>query len=185
MKTTKTQQGISLVIVLVVLVVMMAATIAMLRNSSVGMGIAGNLGFKQNATSVGDQGIESARNWLQVQAQATLYADVPAQAYVATWGANFDPVTYPWATANNSVLSTAADGTGNAVRYVIHRMCALTGSTAVANQDCVYPTSGTNGSKQLGGGGAILKGSLTPVYRVTVRVDGPRNTVSFTQVMLY
>ena len=185
MKVRNPEKGVALIIVLIVLMVMMAATVTMVRNSNVGMGIVGNLGFKQNATSVGDQGVEVARAWLLTQNSTTLSAAIPGNGYFETWALNFDPASYNWTAAGNSAVSTANDGTGNQVRYVIHRMCSLTGALTVANQECVYPSGGGSGSRQLGGAGAILKSSYTPFFRVTVRVDGPRNTLSFTQVMVY
>jgi type IV pilus assembly protein PilX len=184
MNHCRRQKGISLIVVLLVLVVMLTTTIGILRNSNASLGIVGNLGFKQNATSVSDQGVEAARTWLRAQAPATLLAAVAAQAYFPTWNIAFDPETFDW--DNLSVQSTANDGTGNRVRYVIHRMCALAGATDVANQECVSPTSVSgNGSKQLGGEGNVFNESLIALFRVTVRVDGPRNTVSYTQAMIY
>jgi type IV pilus assembly protein PilX len=178
------QKGVSLIVVLLVLVVMMTTTVGILRNSNASLGIVGNLGFKQNATSVSDQGVEAARTWLRAQAPATLLAAVAAQGYSPTWDLAFAPATFDWDA--NSLESTANDGTGNRVRYVIHRMCSLAGATDVANQECVSPTSVSgNGSKQLGGEGNVFNESLIALFRVTVRVDGPRNTVSYTQATIY
>ena len=61
MNHCRRQKGISLIVVLLVLVVMLTTTIGILRNSNASLGIVGNLGFKQNATSVSDQGVEAAR----------------------------------------------------------------------------------------------------------------------------
>jgi hypothetical protein len=74
------------------------------------------------------------------------------------------------------------DPAGNQVRYVIHRMCDLAGNPA--SQNCV--------STSLGGTAGGSKGSVNPAlpstsqiyYRITVRVTGPRNTVSYVQVMV-
>lgn len=181
----KPQQGIALMVVMIVLVIMLTGALSILRNTNVGLGIAGNLGFKQNATSVSDQGVEAARAWLLAQPPANLFVAQTAQAYFETMTPGFNPDTYAWAVAGNSVISTVNDGTGNQVRYVIHRMCLLTGSPSFAGQECVRPTASANGSRQLGGGGVGIRAPATPLYRVTVHTDGPRNTMSHIQVMIY
>jgi type IV pilus assembly protein PilX len=193
----KAQQGIALIVVMIILMIMLIGAMGILRNTNVGLGIAGNLGFKQNATSVSDQGVEAARAWLIAQDPLTLYLTPVASdsvAYFATMTPGFNPDTYVWTTKGNSVISTANDGTGNQVRYVIHRMClregspsfrALPGPPASAAQECVHPTVNQSGSRQLGGAGVGIKAPVTPLYRVTVRTDGPRNTMSQIQVMIY
>lgn len=193
----KAQQGVALIVVMIILVIMLIGAVGILRSTNVGLGIAGNLGFKQNATSVSDQGVEAARAWLMAQDPLSLYVTPTASstvAYFATTTPAFDPHTYVWETKGNSVQSTADDGTGNKVRYVIHRMCDFTGSPSfpallgppvIRAQACVHPTTNITGSRQLGGGGAGIKPPVTPLYRVTVRTDGPRNTVSVIQVMIY
>ena len=62
---------------------------------------------------------------------------------------------------------------------------ALIGPPPSDAQACVHPTTNITGSRQLGGGGAGIKPPVTPLYRVTVRTEGPRNTVSVIQVMIY
>ena len=184
----KAQKGIALIVVMIIMVIMLIGALGILRNTTVGLGIAGNLGFKQNATSVSDQGVEAARAWLIAQAPTTLYVTPAASntvAYFATTTPAFDPHTYAWETIGNSVESTADDGTGNKVRYVIHRMCESPGAPNLAGQACVHPTTTVNGSRRLGGGGVGIKPPVTPLYRVTVRTVGPRNTMSQIQVMIY
>ena len=170
-----------MVIVLVAMVVMLGAVVAMFRNTGSGLSIAGNMGFKQDATSVADLGVETARNWLSAQSAATLSASAAVSGYYETWAAGFNPLTYNWAQS----VTLPADAQGNTVQYVIHRMCGLTGLTSVAGQQCVYPSTAQDGSRQLGGAGASLTPPITPLYRITVRVQGPRNTMSYTQAMVY
>jgi hypothetical protein len=106
--------------------------------------------------------------------------------YFEVWNASFDPLTYDWDAAGNSVQLTPDDGTGNAVSYVIHRMCNLTGTIAAAGQQCVlaqpFSTTGSNQVNSLTSGVGTSK---KPFYRITSRVKGPRNTLSFVQVMVY
>ena len=119
---------------------------------------------------------------------AQLAADDSTKGYLASWDPTFNPLTYAW-DANTSaagpvIEAIADDGTGNRVRYVIHRLCANVGP--LQGNNCVLAMDGqTLGA---GGGGAgssqIAPAPPSSYYRVTTRVDGPRNTVSYTQVVM-
>jgi Tfp pilus assembly protein PilX len=186
-KPLRPQKGVALIVVMISLIIMLTTVISIFRNTSAGLNIVGNMGFKQNANSVGDGGVEVARAWLMVQAVEGLTSSHAAAGYFETWDTSFDPVAYDWTASNHSALATADDGTGNAVRYVIHRMCSVTGTIDAIGQQCVYAPSANagGGSYQLGGGATGLGTSKKPVYRVTARVLGPRNTLSYSQVMVY
>ena len=195
------QQGVVLYVALVVLVIMMAATVAILRSTSSGQNVAGNIGFKQNAETVADRGTEFARAWLMnpVRTDVILGGDDSAAGYFATWnggvipaGQAFDPhnlANFSWVVAGEpgtpvAVQVTTNDGTNNEVRYVIHRMCPLAGSTTAPGQDCAFPPQPLRPTVDNGQGPADPQ--LTkPFYRITVRTTGPRGTVSVTQAMLY
>jgi hypothetical protein len=184
-QTGRRQRGAVLFIALIVLVAMSLAGIALIRGVDTANLIAGNLAFKQNATHGGDWGVEQARNWLQAQPAAGLYNDVPGLYSAAMQtGLDFtatDPSAPDFDWSANS-FGPVPDPAGNQVRYVIHRMCDLAGNPA--SQNCV--------STSLGGTAGGSKGSVNPAlpstsqiyYRITVRVTGPRNTVSYVQVMV-
>ena len=53
-----------LFVALIVLIIMTLAGLALLRQMGVGTSIAGNIAFKENATSVADRGTEFANRWL-------------------------------------------------------------------------------------------------------------------------
>lgn len=181
------QRGAVLFIALIVLVAMSLAGIALIRSVDTANLIAGNLAFKQNATHGGDWGAEQARAWLQAQPAATLYADVPG-IYSAAMQTGLDfTATDPSApdfnwTANS--FDAGTDPAGNQVSYVIHRMCDFAGNPSAVN--CVRTSAGgTVGGTQGGAtyGGAALPSTSQIYYRITARVTGPRNTVSYVQVM--
>jgi Tfp pilus assembly protein PilX len=178
------QGGMVLLIALIMLIAMTMAGLAMMRSMGAGVGVAGNLAFKQTATSVADMGIEVARSWLTspVRTADDLKANVVAEGYYATWNLGFSPQNYDW---SNSKLVTANDGNGNEIRYVIHRLCE-TGNLAPNEplQKCAtLTTPGAGGSKT--GDATNLSTAIQPYFRVTSRVKGPRNTVSFVQVVMY
>lgn len=182
------QKGIVLFVALVVLVIMSLAGISMMRQVSVGQVIAGNLALKQGATSSADQGAEAARVFIlpptaTTTLDATNLGTVPG--YFSSTATAFDPTTYNWDAANASVEDTAGDGAGNRVQHVTHRLCPSPGM--VESQLCTTLVTTSGGSK--GGPGNYTDPSLPqavqPYFRVTTRVSGPRNTTSYTQVILY
>jgi type IV pilus assembly protein PilX len=197
------QRGVVLFISLIVLVAMSLAGIAMFRQVTTGVTIAGNLAFKDNATNLGDLGIEDAVAWLTGAApygappvlnvdqapgykSCTMNAPPPA-AGVCPW-TNFDPTNFDW--TNQAVQTTPDDGTGNQVQYVIHRLCAFpvppqTG--APSDTPCVtFGSVGAGGSKGGGGYGVLpLTNTAQPYFRITSKVTGPRQTVSYVQVIMY
>jgi hypothetical protein len=130
--------------------------------------------------------VEKARAWLMTKTDAQLSATDASGGYFETWVVGFDPLSYDWMADGNSVLVTDNEGTGNSVRYVIHRMCSVTGLVAVVGSKCV-PVPSTNGvsSKNQSSGGAGVGVSTNTAYRITVRVAGPRNSLSFSQVMVH
>ncbi len=182
----RSQRGIVLIVALVVLAVMTVAGLLIFRAGGTGVEIAGNVGFKQNATSLGDLGTEAGFAWVYAQRSApnVLNADNAAAAYFATWDETFNPITFDWTKAKEAA---ADDGTGNRVRYVIHRLCASAGPPTDPGQRCAIPQAagaslGTGGGGGGGGGFSSLVGQ--PYYRITARVDGVRGTVSYTQMIM-
>lgn len=181
----RAQRGIVMWVALVVLIIMSIAGLAMLRQMGGGISIAGNLAFKETATSTADAGTEAARAWYIGQTTAVLQADAPAQGYYATWGATVDPVQI-FATLNSVPIALDA-GVGNVSSYVIQRLCANLGAVDVAGQTC-SDVEDTSLQSHAGNTGynpqAPSSMQLRPYYRVTTRVAGPRNTVSYIQVIL-
>jgi type IV pilus assembly protein PilX len=172
----RAQRGIVMFVALAVLILMTLAGLAMLRQMGGAVSIAGNLAFKQTATSVADVGTEKAREWFTAPGRK-LDANSPDDGYYSTWSANVDPTTFPWSTAPS--VSDAA--TGNTVQYITHRLCQLDKDANAPGQQC---SSEGGGGTDKGGGGSSTWTTLTsPYFRVTSKVTGPRNTVSYIQVV--
>ena len=178
----RTQSGVVLYFALVVVVAMMLVGVAMLRSVGSGVGVAGNLAFKQNATMAGERGAEKAINYL-LHPTATLDQDKTDHGYYATWhSADFDPMTFDWQSldSSNNVITDVTSG--NEIRWVMHRLCKVVGSSqTAAGQECsrqgvtvIDPVSGLP-----------IGQPPRPLYRVTSRVQGPRNAVSYVQIMVY
>lgn len=176
------QQGVVLFISLIVLVAMTLAGIAVMRSVDTNVLIAGNLAFRNAAMSAADAGVEAARAWLAAQPAGNLVNDqVPG--YYANWQDSFNPGNFNWTTDG---LLVGTDPNGNEIRYIVHRMCAESAKT-VDGTDCFKIASATSGSTKGGGSYGVtpLSGSAQPYYRITARVEGPRNTVSYVQAFVY
>jgi len=185
------QRGVVLFIALIVLVAMTLAGVAMVRSMDATLGIAGNMAFKQASIQSSDLGTKSAYDWLSANSAGTILKDSnTASGYLSSRPA-VEPNWYDEASWGSAVTLNggAPDAAGNVVRYVIHRMCtepdtAYNGSNAgVANQCALfYPVTGASTGGSMAVGSTQFEGIPQLFYRVTIRVDGPRNTISITQV---
>jgi Tfp pilus assembly protein PilX len=189
------QRGVVLMIALIVLVAMTLAGIALMRSVNTTALISGNLAFQQAATSSGDTGTEAAIVWLKANNNSGyLWNSYPAQGYVAarqdpaagqSWDAFWTAVINP-SGGPSLVTSLGQDpNTGNTVSYVIQRLCNGTGDPTSPGIDCAAPQSvalATSSSK--GAGAVALLYNSSIYYRITTRIDGPRNTVSYVQVVV-
>ena len=193
------QQGIALFISLVALAVLSIAAVVLLRSVTTGVQISGNLAFRNAAVHGADAAIEQARTWLAANSgSATLNADRPSQGYYATDNSSvaIDAVHWdsPGRTMSGIVPVALNNGdeeasTGNRYSYFIVRLCATAGGLNDANQSCLAPVSSSssnNSTKTASsyGSGALEGGGQQVYYKVTVRIDGPRNTVSYVQAVL-
>ena len=193
----RAQRGAVLFISLIVLVAMSLAGLAMMRGVDTGAMIANNLAFKSGATMAADSGIEAARNWLMANTGATLYNNKPAVTngggYFATWQEGLDFTNGDSDTTNNfdwaaNSVALAADAAGNQVSYVIHRMCDAIGNPASINCIRATDSSGSTSSSSKGAaafGSYAISSPSQAFFRITVRVIGPRNTVSYVQAVVY
>jgi Tfp pilus assembly protein PilX len=199
------QGGVVLVIALIVLVAMTLAAIAMVRSVDTGNLIAGNMAFQQAAVHSGDSGVETAIGWLEdcnsntaTCASATLNNDSPSNGYAANGsngsrnpnaGESWDSY---WArvmsscsasTPNVKCLATQS-GTGNMVSYVIDRMCNSAGAKTTGALCVASPmvNAATGNSEEAGE--IQLNAPSVVYYRITVRIAGPRNSVSYVQAMV-
>ena len=151
--------------------------------------ISGNLAFKQSANHSADIGIETAIAWVEANKGSNLYTNNLAQGYVAyrqdpaagqTWEQFWINVLVP----AGQVLSMGKDSAGNNIAYSIQRLCNALGSPNVSGAGCSLPQSTLSTNNSYGAGKVKLQFSNQTYYRITVRVDGPRNTKSYVQVVI-
>jgi Tfp pilus assembly protein PilX len=183
------QRGVVLFIALIVLVAMTLAGIAMVRSVDTTLGIAGNMAFRQTTLQSGELGVQAAYTWLA--GQTLLSNDLPNVGYYSS------AIDSDWFNDNSwtnyvQVNGGAADAAGNTARYIIHRMCTLSGKSYAyvgtgasdPQNSCATdnPLSGAQSGNTATVGGTQFAGQPLVYFRVTVRVDGPRNSTTVTQV---
>lgn len=210
----KRQRGLVMLIAMIALVVLSLAAAALVRTVDSATIIAGNLTFKQSATNSGEAALIRANQWLATQAAADppvgLDSNNLAQGYYATINslttlrglpsesvlkALTDDAT--WAAGNSQAASVTCKGvtsdkdcSGNTIRYVIERMCTLPGaaSGALMNpaQKCLFgPTVEGGVSQQAGKPQAAAPSQASPMFRITARSAGPKNTFGYIQSFVY
>jgi type IV pilus assembly protein PilX len=195
------ERGVVLVFALIALVVTLIGAVAIVRSLNASLFTAGNYGFKRDLANQGERATRAVINLF----------DTGALAADATRRLNNVPLNYsavmlptnaqgiPNALLANDATFAATGSTGNdisvagmgvTIRYVIDRLCANPGLPDPAT--CVLTASGEesggSGSELFTGraGGPALGGKVSadiiqPVYRVSIRVTGPRRTESFFQ----
>lgn len=192
----RAQQGVILFIALIVLVAMSLAGIALMRSVDTNVLVAGNLGFRQANTMYGDVGVEAARAWLTANV-ASLNNNQPGGAshYWANYQQGLDFIGATASTADDynwaQAATAASPDPAFTIEFVIHRLCGGAGAPSDAAAKCMQASAGGgSGSSGLGTKGVVtygvqaLPGISTIYYRVTVRVRGPRNTLSYIQAIL-
>jgi Tfp pilus assembly protein PilX len=180
------QRGLVLVIVLIVLTAMMLASIALMRSVNTANIVAGNLAFRQAATHEGDYGTEQAITWLQSQTGNTLLIDSAVNGYYSTLqgpapGTSWDTYWNTTYSATGTVVTMPAFH-NYTVSYVIHRLCPTSGTTIGCASSPLG--SASNGNSDQGGNPANYQLPTQGYFRITSRIVGPRNTVSYTQAMV-
>lgn len=207
--TRPRQAGIVLLFGLVVMVALAFAVLAIVRSVDTGSRVAGSIALKQDATSAAAAGAEKAMAWLQAHlAGNALESDHEEAGYYASsldnldatgnrttsaeplrivrWNDKCDSVSGSYATCN-TVPAPAVTINGNRVQWVITRLCAGPGAAGGANS-CAMPPR-TNAPEANDRGQVVDKrvttGTVTPYFRIIVRVEGPRHTVSMTEQLVH
>jgi type IV pilus assembly protein PilX len=187
------------------------AAVALIRSVDTNTLIAGNLAFQQSATSSADAGLEAAitqlagmrddaanagKNVIQNATHTLNITNLGTRpGYFSSVGATLITAAQlmadsTWSTAGNAV-SLPQDASGNTVQYIIQRMCRF-GNVAIKDADCLFSAATVDdGGKQIKLSEDVCEGNncpssgQTPEVRVTVRVTGPRNSVSFVQAFIH
>jgi type IV pilus assembly protein PilX len=183
-----TQQGMVLLVALVVLVAIMIAGIAMIRSVDTATLVSGNLAFQQSATYAADKGIEAALVMLKKkQVDGTLDNNDPSSGYSAAMRSTDSPTAgQSWqefwtATLAPVGVEVPGDPFSNHVYYVVHRECSNAKPPGSGGL-CVASPAVTKSSGNAQEAGEVELNAASQIYyRITVRVSGPRRTESYVQ----
>jgi Tfp pilus assembly protein PilX len=193
------QRGVVLMVALIVLIGMTLAALGMMRSLDTGTLVAGNISYRQSAVATADTAIERARAWM-ITNELLLQSDNPSAGYYSTrqdalditgnkTEGGTDGVDWGGTDPNQPVKSFnigTLDATGNTASYLIHRLCTLTGSPNAPLQSCAVQSTvasaSTQGTPDYSTYGLQVKNVV--YYRITARVNGPKNTVSYVQAFI-
>lgn len=197
----RSPRGVALLFGLITLAIMLIGAAAMARSMNTSLFNAGNLGFKRDLTNQAERAVTTTVALLEaggaLAAAATRENHLVARNYSATMLAS-NPQGLPLALLDDTAFAAvgqaandvAVAAQGVTVRYVIDRLCTATGAptadqctlagdpqpNSCSANECINAANAS-----AGGAGAI--GSRV-VYRISIRVTGPRNTQSFFQTTL-
>lgn len=202
MRTRQSQRGVVMVFTLIALVLMLIAVAAVVRSVDTSTGVVGSLAFRRDLTNRAELAIAQAKAALNssgaIHAEAARSADLVAAHYSATRlaspaggigvpavlvsNAAYDAAGYTCMNGSGVALANCSTpgADGIVIRWVIDRQC-VAGTSAFGTNACAYLSS----AKDAGGSAHSLTrkpaGSARSVFRISVRVTGPRNTEAYIQ----
>lgn len=208
------QRGISLFVAITALALMTVAGLSLMRSVDTANQIAGNMAFRSAGLNASDLGVEAAAAFLHNTVWAAPNALIPAGCRVGTvaqagpppvaavnGNCRYSPRIMPadeqglppvdWTNEVNIPVTTVD---GNQIQFVVERLCNPDAAVVVnlgsppeysdgtiplcMLRDIDVPPPNRSGSVP----GVTERGGA--MYRVTVRVRGPRNTTTFVQSVL-
>lgn len=181
------ERGVVLIFTLIILLILTIGAVALVRSMNTSLFSAGNLAFRRDLVNQGEQAVSNVMTEFATgifSASGTTLADNAAANYSSTMlatNAQGVPLALLNQTAFTAVGVVANDITGAtpdiSIRYVIDRLCSQTGVTSGAV--CVQSTAASKSTNAYTNVG--LPPPSATVYRLSVRVSGPRNTQIFLQ----
>jgi Tfp pilus assembly protein PilX len=183
------QRGVILIFALIILLILALGAVALVRSMNTSLTSAGNLAFRRDLVNQGEQAVSTVMNEFKNQL-APLSGVTTTSMVTANYSASILPTNaqgVPLALLNDTttfptVGTSANDITGATsdvkIRYVIDRLC-VPGTVTPSISACVQSSGLPLGGKAYENV-AVAAPSAT-VYRLSVRVSGPRNTQVFLQ----
>lgn len=184
------QQGVVMFMTLICLVILLVSSVALIRSTDTNALVAGNLSFKRDIVNQAERAMPMVRDMFltgilssstvrenDVLAQGNYYASIQPTNANGVPNVLLNTATFDTTFPNNNIVDTSAQVT---IRYVVDRMCLSAGP--VTPTSCSLSRSTTD----IGGDALLLpKGKVTgvdtPIYRISLRVVGPKNTEVFLQ----
>jgi Tfp pilus assembly protein PilX len=183
------ERGVVLIFTLIVLLILTIGGVALVRSMHSSLFSAGNLTFRRDLVNQGEQAASfvmkaiAAGQFPSATVSDTTADDINANYKASTLVTNpqgvptallvNDAAFAAYGLPANDIAGATSDVT---VRYVIDRMCSGTGPSTTTL--CVQSTGAPTGGTAPGNG---LPPPTATVYRLSVRVSGPRSTQVFLQ----
>lgn len=205
--TARAQSGAMLVIALVILVAMTLASIGLFRSVNTTVLLAANVGFKRDTFVRANVALKSIMDRMSPSSFVDGSEDYCSSCSAGANTLNYSPIqlatntqgvptvladkaqydaTYKAAWTTDSSDLSAMSSTE--IRFVIERMCDAIGNPSLDR--CTYFGSGIGSQAWIdyhapeGQVGGQAGSTSLPLFRVTVRADGPKNSVSYIQAYM-
>ena len=186
----ESQQGLVLEIVLVVLIALFLTSISLFRSVDTSSTVSGNISFKSDATHRAQLAFDQVLAWVSAPGNFGQYIDDGADLPGANYSARMlqtdaqgiplilkDTTVFDAAYTYNPPATALMEADEMTVRYLIERMCTDYINAQQKAEYCTYAYKGIPDDNSR----PLIKEPDRPALRVTIRVDGPRNTVSYVQ----
>ncbi len=188
------ERGFSLLLTLIALSVLLVATVSIMRSSGMTLFSAGNISFQQDMVSRAEQVnvrmYEIFRPGGALATNSSLAANSTANNYSAR-ALTTNSQGIPLALINDTTFETVGvasndisdSDSSTKIRYVVERLCDQAGDAATLGvKHCIKSPD----SKPILGGSSTQAGmaippSFAPIYRVSIRVQGPRGSETYIQ----
>jgi hypothetical protein len=191
----RVQRGVVMVVTLLALAVMLIGAVALVRSFNSSLFTAGNLAFKRDLVNQAERAAVEVLGQFEAGGALDTLAERAASNAAVNYSAQMlatnaqgiptallDATTFATVGQADNDITVADQGV--TLRYVIDRLCNAVGSeVTLTSANCtVGPTPDARG----GSASDLNVATLQPqvLYRVSVRVDGPRNTQAFFQTTL-
>ena len=190
------QRGVVLIFTLIVLLILTIGAVALMRSMQNSLSSAGNLAFRRDLVNQGEQAVSTVLTEFQaggiLSSSAVTNSDLISANYKSTiLPANnqgvpsilFNDTNFPTVGSVANDINVTNDFV--TIRYVIDRLCNPPGGVptssggAATSALCVQSSAGSQDVDARRGQG--VPAPTATVYRLSVRVTGPRNTQIFLQ----
>jgi type IV pilus assembly protein PilX len=198
------QRGIVLIFALITLVILMIGAVAISRSINSSQFTVGNIGFKRDLSNQGERALQIVMNAVRGNGALAAATSRNTSLASANYSATLLPTNaqgIPNALLSDTAFAAVGDPTKDinvsdlniTIRYVIDRLSTTTGtcssSTCVMANQTVFGGSSSEWINSQTNSGAANNANPSavpeqPIFRITVRVKGPRNTLSFFQSTL-
>lgn len=202
MRRRSRQQGFSLVMTLIMLVIILLSSLGMMMAMRGGVSTAGNIAFRQAAVRSADVAGQEGLQWVSTQlgvdttalnttntgANPGYYAIFNEADATCTTTTAFTPQSYDFANPACAMVH-GSSVSGYTLYYVIHRMAAAAGSCPAAG--CTGPLESANNNPgcshdpDMPDYCGLASTRLHVYYRITIKVSGPRHNSRYIQTFVY